>query len=98
MYHLITLNLINLIIVTIAMSQHFVCYAQNENVEMYQYIFPIPGSSNISPENNIIIRHGNIIDQSTIASSRISVVGSESGMHKGELFLSDELMTLIFIP
>ena len=98
MYHLITLNLINLFIVTIAMSQHFVCYAQNENVEMYQYIFPIPGSSNISPENNIIIRHGNIIDQSTIASSRISVVGSESGMHKGELFLSDELMTLIFIP
>ena len=36
--------------------------AQSSNIEKYQYISPLPGSKLLLPENNIIIRQGDIID------------------------------------
>jgi hypothetical protein len=50
------------------------------------------------PENNIIIRQGDIVDPATIKETSIEVVGSISGLHSGEFFLSDDMRTLIFIP
>jgi hypothetical protein len=72
--------------------------AQESNIEKYQFISPLPGSKLIMPENNIIIRQGDIIDATTINEASIEVVGSISGFHSGEFFLSDEMRTLIFIP
>ena len=72
--------------------------AQDSNIEKYQYISPLPGSKLIMPENNIIIRQGDIIDPTTIKEKSIEVVGSISGTHSGEFFLSDDIRTLIFIP
>jgi hypothetical protein len=72
--------------------------AQESNIEKYQFISPLPGSKLIMPENNIIIRHGDIIDATTIKEELIEVVGSISGVHSGEFFLSDDRRTLIFIP
>jgi hypothetical protein len=50
------------------------------------------------PESNIIIRQGDIIDPGTIKEKSIEVVGSLSGVHSGEFFLSDDLRTFIFNP
>jgi hypothetical protein len=50
------------------------------------------------PENNIIIRQGDIINTTTIKEASIEVIGSISGVHSGEFFLSDDMRTLIFIP
>jgi len=72
--------------------------AQDSNIEKYQFISPLPGSKLIMPENNIIIRQGDIIDATTIKEVSIEVVGSISGVHIGEFFLSDDIRTLIFIP
>jgi hypothetical protein len=72
--------------------------AQDSNIDKYQFISPLPGSKLIMPENNIIIRQGDIIDATTINEASIEVVGSISGVHSGELFLSDDMRTLIFIP
>jgi len=72
--------------------------AQDSNIEQYQYISPLPDSKLIMPESNIIIRQGDFIDQSTIKKSLIQVVGSISGVHPGDFFLSDDMRTLIFIP
>jgi len=72
--------------------------AQNSNIEKYQFISPLPGSKLIMPENNIIIRQGDIIDATTIKEVSIEVIGSISGVHSGEFFLSDDMRTLIFIP
>jgi len=72
--------------------------AQDSNIEKYQFISPLPGSKLIMPENNIIIRQGDIIDPTTIKEVSIEVVGSISGVHSGEFFLSDDMRTLIFIP
>jgi Arylsulfotransferase (ASST)/Abnormal spindle-like microcephaly-assoc'd, ASPM-SPD-2-Hydin len=72
--------------------------AQDSNIEKYQYISPLPDSKLIMPENNIIIRQGDIVDPTTIKEVSIEVVGSISGVHSGEFFLSDDMRTLIFIP
>jgi hypothetical protein len=72
--------------------------AQNPNIEQYQFISPLPDSKLIMPESNIIIRQGDIIDPGTIKEASIEVVGSKSGVHSGEFFLSDDLRTLIFKP
>ena len=72
--------------------------AQNSNIEMYQFISPLPGSKLIMPENNIIIRQGDIIDLSTLDNDKVMVIGSRSGIHQGNLILSSDIKTLIFKP
>ena len=72
--------------------------AQESNIEKYQFISPLPGSKLIMPENNIIIRQGDIVDPTTIKEESIEVVGSISGLHSGKLILSNDLRTLIFVP
>jgi hypothetical protein len=72
--------------------------AQDSKIQEYQFISPLPGSKLIMPENNIIIRQGDIVDLTTIKEASIKVLGSISGTHTGELILSDDKRTLIFIP
>ena len=64
----------------------------------YEYVSPIPGSSSVSPWNNIAIRPGGIIDQGAVDASSIAVVGSRSGAHVGDWHLADDARTLIFVP
>lgn len=72
---------------------------QSRNTEYFQYISPLPGSRMVSPHNNIIIRQGEVIERSSeITTDLITVNGSESGIHKGELILSDDSKTLVFNP
>ena len=74
-------------------------HPQNSNLEKYQYIFPIPGSVQLLPEENIIISQGEILDESSLDGfNQIEVIGSQSIKHKGELILSTDLKTLIFDP
>jgi hypothetical protein len=72
--------------------------AQDSNIEKYQFISPLPDSRLIMPETNIIFRQGDTIDPTTIKELSIKVIGSISGLHPGEFFLSDDMRTLIFIP
>jgi hypothetical protein len=73
-------------------------FAQSVNVQEYQFISPIPGSSLHLPETCIIIRQGDIIDRSTIGNTKLMVIGSRSGIHKGRLILSSDIRTLIYKP
>ena len=73
-------------------------FAQSVNVQEYQFISPIPGSSLHLPETSIIIRKGDLVDASTIDDNKVMVVGSRSGIHMGRLILSSDLRTLIFKP
>ncbi|MCZ6703179.1 MAG: hypothetical protein O6940_09070, partial [Ignavibacteria bacterium] len=72
--------------------------AQNINLATYQYISPVPSSALNLAETSIIIREGRLIDQVTLFSNSITVVGSLSGDHFGELILSDDGKTIIFTP
>ena len=92
-------QILNFILLLLVIFLSAFAYSQNSNLVSYEYISPLPGSSLILPENNIIIRHGEIIDESTIGgSSKIEVNGSLSGNHSGEFILSTDLKTLIFKP
>ena len=52
----------------------------------------------VSNETNIILRHANKLQESTIIQSLISVVGSESGIHTGDFLLTDDDQTIVFNP
>jgi hypothetical protein len=58
----------------------------------------VPGSDYISPTNNILIRHSQVIDGSLLSEQVIRVVGSQSGVHAGRLELADDSRTVIFTP
>ena len=64
----------------------------------WNYISPQAGSKFVNPENNIALRHGDVLDQSTVKSGIIEVNGSKSGKINGEVILSNDNRTLIFKP
>ena len=67
-------------------------------VEDYLYLSPVPGSSMVRIWNNVIVRLGEAIDESTVSSDRLVVTGSTSGLHVGSFELSDDGETLVFTP
>ena len=62
----------------------------------YQYVFPKPDSRYVSTETNIILRPGIEIEKSSVTPSLIRVEGSRSGVHRGEMVLSDDQRTVVF--
>ena len=73
-------------------------HTQNRFRSEYQYLSPLPNAVLVQPESDILIREGNLIDQSTLSSKFIDVSGSKSGIHQGKLILSDDGKTIILRP
>jgi hypothetical protein len=71
-------------------------YAQQENP--FQYVSPKPNSEMVSNETNIILRHTNKLQETTIVQKLITVIGSKSGAHTGDFLLSDDNQTIVFNP
>src|SRR5713101_3812259 len=64
-----------------------------------QYQSPTPGATLVSPQTNIIIRLSEMIEASSIQpQSLFEVRGTKSGIHQGEVILSDDQSTVIFKP
>ena len=82
----------------IILSILFTCFSFGQSAGQFEYVNPLPGSGYASPETNIIMRPGSIIDKESISSDLISVTGSKSGIHKGKFLLSDDSKTLVFNP
>jgi len=68
------------------------------SIDAYQFISPKPGSEYNTRESTIIIRWGEKIEQNTLLSDFISVIGSKSGKISGNLILSTDEKTIIFKP
>jgi len=64
----------------------------------FQYVSPKPNSFSVSTKTNIILRNGIVIDRLSIDADLIRVVGSKSGIHPGDLLLSDDNKTMVFNP
>ena len=45
--------------------------ALSPHLGQYQYFSPIPGSRLVSPWNNIVIRHGGLLDRGTVEGRKI---------------------------
>jgi len=64
-----------------------------------EYLSPLPGSTGVLPETNIILRPGGIVDGASIAGGPLLIAsGSTSGLHEGSLRVSDDGKTLTFQP
>ena len=70
----------------------------SQNSKPYQYVNPLPNSFSVNIETNIIIRPGKNINSSSLNNSSIEVTGSKSGLHSGEIILSDDNKTIVFNP
>jgi len=72
---------------------------QSINVNEFQYLSPKPNSSLVSPWINIIIRYGELINANTIKDPNLmTVTGTTSGIHNGDISLLDDGKTIIFKP
>ncbi|MCX6133770.1 MAG: aryl-sulfate sulfotransferase [Ignavibacteriales bacterium] len=69
-----------------------------QQLTRYQYVFPKPDSRYVSTEAIIILRPGREIERSSVSASLISVKGSQSGLHRGTMILSDDQRTMVFNP
>ncbi len=86
---------INFIIIGLIL---FACSSFGQSNTQFEYVNPLPGSKYVSPETNIIIKPGGIIDKSSVNPDLILVTGSKSGIHNGKFLLSDDSRTLVFNP
>ncbi len=64
----------------------------------FQYISPVQGSKLNSRETNIIFSCSENIDGFSLNKKLINVTGSLSGIHDGELIMSNDNKTIIFKP
>lgn len=70
----------------------------NAEVQDFQYLYPKPNATLISTESNVIIRHSEYLDRASISGELLIVTGEKSGIHEGEIILSDDAKTMIFNP
>ena len=64
----------------------------------FRYVSPMPGSRQVSPRNNLAFRAGPELEASRLAALPLTVNGSQSGPHPGQLHLSRDQRTLLFDP
>jgi hypothetical protein len=65
---------------------------------IYEYLSPIPFSPNHNPETAILIRFGEAVDILSLKDDLLEVTGSHSWRHTGRFTLSNDKLTLIFVP
>ena len=63
-----------------------------------EFVSPFPGSAQIPPGTNLIVRPGGVLDPASVGAGLLRVQGSTSGIHEGRLRLSDDLRTVTFQP
>jgi hypothetical protein len=64
----------------------------------FLYVSPVAGSDKVSCWNNVAIRQGSALDPSGVSPSRLTVVGSVSGLHPGRFRLAGDGQTILFTP
>lgn len=62
------------------------------------YVSPLPGSKNLTPGTNIIIRSSDGISAGSVNDNLFKVVGSSSGVHYGRVILVSDGHTVLFQP
>ena len=73
--------------------------AQSLNIEQYQYLSPKPNAKMVMPETRILIKYGKAFEATEVLESKnLSVIGSKSGSHVGELILVGNDQVLSFTP
>lgn len=64
----------------------------------FQFVSPLPGSTNLPLAHNIILRQGNLINAVSINTSLFTIEGSKSGIHAFRFVLCDDGKTINLNP
>ena len=70
----------------------------NKSQEKVIYLSPLPGSSLVTPQSNIIIRFSGKKSPFINTATFFNVYGSVSGKHTGNVILAEDQTTLLFKP
>lgn len=74
-------------------------YSQQTGTSNFEYISPVPGSGMNMPQTNIVIRYGTAYNSNDVYLQKlIEVKGEQSGIHSGEIILTENNKTLLFNP
>ncbi len=68
------------------------------SAQTFEYISPLNNSTLVSLKTNVILKSADDIDANSLSQNEFEVNGSKSGIHKGEVKLSDDNKTILFIP
>ncbi len=71
------------------------CY---EAYGQYEYIYPSSGARNEMPQTQLIMRHGALMDPSSVRSDRVSIWGKKSGVVPARVVLSTDGVTICIQP
>jgi hypothetical protein len=75
------------------------CFTVTSSAQNVTFVSPLPGSSNVSQQTNIIVKVSGLLDRTIVSVPELfSVIGSSSGSHPGTTKLSDDHQTLMFQP
>jgi hypothetical protein len=72
--------------------------ASAQRLVAFSYLSPTPGAKLVSAGTTIAVRHGEYLLAESLDSDLFEVVGSKSGLHVGNVVLSDDGKTAIFYP
>jgi hypothetical protein len=64
----------------------------------FQYIFPKDNSQNNFPNTHLILRNGELMDESSVTSNMIELTGSQSGVVAASVVLSTDGKTVCIAP
>jgi hypothetical protein len=76
----------------------FFSFTLRAQTNPFQYVSPKPSSILVSVKTNIILKYGENLDKNSLNTNLFTVEGSKSGLHSGELLLSDDNKTIVFNP
>lgn len=64
----------------------------------FQFVSPLPGSVNLPPQHNIILREGHLLQRASLNNGLFSIRGTQSGQHNFNLVLCDDGKTINLNP
>ncbi len=72
--------------------------AQSAPIRQLVYVSPSPGARHISPGTSIAVSAGSPFSPDSLTAAQFTVKGSSSGIHRGDVRLSDDGLTALFYP
>jgi len=71
---------------------------QSAPLRQLVYVSPSPGARHISPGTSIAVSAGTPLSPASLTAAQFTVEGSSSGVHRGDVRLSDDGLTALFYP
>ncbi|NOK61444.1 MAG: hypothetical protein GFH27_549311n149 [Chloroflexi bacterium AL-W] len=87
-----------LLLMSIILLITFVVPSQTKSATTFEYLAPRPDAQHASAGTTIALRGADPIQDQSVHAKLFNILGSESGVHEGNVFVADDERTIIFDP